>query len=393
MILKISLKNTKYQFRKKEIIFLAALCIYVVYGIINMSTFYPPYLMTKIIRFVCICIICCKCFCFDKIKINSAVCLMLLFVFGLIIKLKVGAVLPIMTCFFIVGAYDVSFDAIVQCFFRFGSITLLFVFVSSQIGIIPDLIFDYWGIERHACGYFYTTDFVHQLFFLVISHVYINRNKSFKLNSFFIYVLLGVFTYIYSRSRLGSGCIILAAMIYIYIHKLCGGKANKIFGFFAKYSVLFFATLTIVASAIYNPQNIHWKILDKALSGRLSLCKHAFEKYDLSLFGEEIKMVGAGIVKGINNGENEYFYLDSAYVYTLFCFGVLCFIMLVLGYTFLLCREYKKKNYVFCLIGILIALHGSISAQMIILTNNIFLLSFFANINSNDRVDRYTIRY
>lgn len=367
---------------RREFTYLAALSIFVFYRIMSLSTFYPPYTLTRFVRYLCIALICYKCIYYDKIKKNSLICLGLLLCVGVVIRLKADSMTPIVTGFFILGAYKVDFDKILKCFCYVGGMAFLFVFLASQIGIIPDLIFIRWGIREHSFGYTYTTDFVHQLFFLVIANIYLARNKGFKWSVFIFYCALGGISYYFCRSRLGSGSIILAAIVYIYIHKRDTSNYQVAEKFFLKYSILFFSVLTILSAFLYNAKSAFWKLNDQFMTGRLSIGKKAFEQYSLRMFGQKIAMKGSGRnIKEILDSSGEYFYLDSGYIYTLFCFGVICFLSLIVGYTLLLKKEYKKKNYFFCTTIVLVALHGSISAQILDFVNNIFLLSFFSVIN------------
>lgn len=367
---------------EREFIYLVALGIFVFYRIISISTFYPPYALTRFVRYLCIALICYKCIYYDRIKANALICLGLLLCGGIVIRLKTGYMTPIITGFFILGAYKVDFDKIIKCFCYIGGMTYLFVFLASQTGIIPDLVFVRWGIAEHSFGYTYTTDFVHQMFFLIIANIYRTRNTGFRWSAFIIYCALGIISYYFCRSRLGSGSIILAAAAYIYMNKRDAKRHQVVERFFLKYSVLLFSAVTILSIFLYSAKSTFWKLFDQFMTGRLTIGKRAFEQYSISLFGQRIIMRGSGKnVKGNIDALGEYFYLDSGYIYTLFCFGIICFCLLVVGYTLLLKKEYKRKNYYFCTIMVLVAIHGSISAQILDVVNNIFLLSFFSAIN------------
>lgn len=387
--MKLKVRKLHSSFSGRELSFLAALGFFVFYRIISLSTFYPSYELTKAVRYICVALICFKCIFFDKIKLNSLICLCFLLSLGVIVRLKSGYMTPIITGFFILGAYKVDFDKIVKCFFYIGGTTFLFVFLSSQVGLIPDIVFINWGIQEHSFGYTYTTDFVHQLFFLVIAHVYLAKDKVFKWRYPVIYCMLGVVSYHFCQSRLGSGCIILAALVYIYVNKRNFNKTRIIERFFLRYSILFFAFFTLLSAILYNVKSSFWRWYDQLMTARLSIGRRAFEQYSLSMLGQKINMRGSGRnIEGVIDSSNEYFYLDSGYIYTLFCFGIICFCLLVVGYTLLLKKEYKEKNYFFCAIIILVALHGSISAQILDFVNNIFLLSFLSEIKTDSILNR-----
>lgn len=380
----------KLKLKRSELIFLTILSIYVCYRIISMSTFYPPYEMTKLIRYGSFVGVLLKCIYYDRFNKSVFISICLLFILSFFIRLSSSYMTPLVDAIFIIGAYNVDFEKIVKTFFIFGSLTLGFVIVSSQIGIIQDIVFINWGIPEHCFGYTYSTDFVHQIVFLVAAHIYMQRNKKYSKYLFVLYIIIAGVTYYYCRSRLGSISLLILAFMYIFIHKKNLWKIKSLEKIFMKYSIIIFACFSIISGYLYNGENLFWRILDEILTFRLTIVHKAFQQNNLSLFGQEINMHGTGINTAYaTEVVSEYFYLDSAYVYALFCFGIIIFLLFIIYSTILLKREFKRANYAFCTIMVLIALHGAISAQMLDVANNIFLLAFFSNIDGiNSKIRR-----
>jgi len=110
------------------------------------------------------------------------------------------------------------------------------------------------------------------------------------------------------------------------------------------------------------------------LSGRLSLGRLAFDRFEVKWFGQFVPMVGFGKNTVTQVVSPDYFFLDSSFVSILMCYGMVLFFVLVT--TFFVTAFYAKKrnDYYLVLIISVVAVDCMVEHHMMELWYNPFLL-------------------
>ena len=288
----------------------------------------------------------------------------------------------------ILASKNIPFDRIVQVFLAVEIPAILITIYCSLHGYIANLTYDYGGGRiAYAFGSIYRTDFCAHLFFLACGLIWVSRKKLWYPESIFILWLAWFANrYCYARNSticlllLGCGALLIRAYRDINTwrqqHKKSSvgyqkKKIRKNILFLACFSTPVFAVVSTLLSRFYNP-NVRWMaVMNKLLTSRLSLGREGFLRYNVTIFGQYIPMVGAG---GIRNYDQPYFFLDNSYVNILLTLGIAVFMALVLIYSISSLRAFKNGDFVCIFILSVAALHCCIEHHMAELPYDMFLL-------------------
>ena len=260
-------------------------------------------------------------------------------------------------------------------------ISVLFIVLSSKVGIIDDIVFKQGDRIRHAFGFRYVLFLPTYLFNLVAISIYLRRENISYLSIFF-YSLLNILLFIYSNARL---CVLTTGLLllYIIVYKLKhyhkrnyynqSSKHNKLLTLFIPiYPVIGFFSLYAI---VYYNDHIKWmKILNELIGNRLLIGNRSYNIYHFSLLGNSnISWVG----QGINiSGEKIYdvvTYVDNVYFNFLQKYGILVFGFLLFFLTYMMYRCYLENDKILMMIMIVLAVHGFIDDLIQHIQYNTFL--------------------
>lgn len=74
--------------------------------------------------------------------------------------------------------------------------------------------------------------------------------------------------------------------------------------------------------------------------------------------------------------EFEYNYVDSSYARIVLDYGIIFSVIILIGYTILLVRQYKSKNYWLLFSIIFILIWSFVEQYLVSISKNIFILAF-----------------
>ena len=292
----------------------------------------------------------------------------------------------------ILGAKNISFDTIAKVYLAVQVPAILVTVYCSLHGYIAYLTYDYGnGRIAHAFGSIYRTDFCAHLFFLACCIIWNSRKKIWYAEGIFV-LWLAWFADRYCAARNSTICLLLlgcgalaiqgARDIRSWLQKCRKTGRNKKAAswgrgvlFCACFSTPVFAAASVLVSRFYHA-DVTWMVkLDSVLSGRLSLGKEGFNRYNVKLFGQYVQQIGAG---GQTDSGQTYFFLDVSYVNMLLRLGIVLFAAVVLIYFFSSLKAWKSRDYVCIFILFLAALHCCVEHHMAELSYDMFLLLPFA---------------
>ncbi len=238
----------------------------------------------------------------------------------------------------VIGAFIICSDfTSIKRIAVFSAIGITFgtvcVIVASKTGWTSDYMVPRMGRNAHYFGFFHYAIWARQLLFAGISYLYIRAKKTTLIELIVLAVLSYVIFY-YSTQRLTFVCCILLLIVLAV---------------FTKYEVIridnkFISSLSIIAfpvgligsmgvSYFYSPDNTLLVMLDKFLNTRVSLGHHAFEIFDINLFGQIVHHV-----------TDYYFYLDNGYLYLLFSYGIVLTLITLAILSYMYWRSCKTNN-------------------------------------------------
>ncbi|WP_251854748.1 hypothetical protein [Enterococcus italicus] len=278
----------------------------------------------------------------------------------------------------IIACKNITFKNVIKNHFFVNSILLISVTFLALNGFLTDIIFQRDGILRHSLGLLYPTVYAARVFFLIASYIYL---KKYKLTIINLLIVLGIgyFTFYMTNGRLDLLSLILLCTL-VYVLQFVDNKRLKIVGFVGLFFPIISTIIAWITAYFYNAQSNTWYVINLLFSGRLGLGYIALNRYDIKIFGQKIYEQGLGGIEGLNNITNSYFFIDSSYLAILVKYGwaFLVVIMILIANT--LIKFYKKKEYKFIIIYIIICINCLVATFFYSVPVNPFILGIFSNI-------------
>ncbi len=280
----------------------------------------------------------------------------------------------------IAGAFDIDFKRIARLYFALSCSIMIVTIVCAQMGIIENLVFYSGDFARYSFGFIYPTDFTAHIFFTCMVWVYIRQSR-LSWPEIGIIGALGVFSFAMCHARTNSICLILSAVILL-IAKLLhkdggfGQKLSKVLSISAVAVNGFCAVFMILLTYYYNASNTFMSTMNTVLSNRLELGRIGFDKYNVTLFGQYVKMHGLG---GNETAPSNYFYLDSSYVNTLLRYGLVVTAAALLCFLIIGIRAAKTRDSYLLIILVLISVQCMIEHHMLALAYDPFIFLITAS--------------
>lgn len=268
------------------------------------------------------------------------------------------------------GAKGIPFRKIVKAHFLTVLIIVGAVFLLSQIGVIENLVYTLEGRgTRMAFGFTYPTRFAAHIFYLFLWYWYLRGEKLTYVESVFP-MAAGLFVWIFCEARLSAVALLLLGVVmalHIYIYK---GNLQKTGEYYMNGWIAQFLSLSVpIASLVitlmtmcYNSGSPLMRMLNSALSGRLSLSKKAMDMYGFEIWGQWIRLAGNGYHL---EGNSKYFYIDSSFLQFSIQYGIVMLIMLLLLFWYVGFKAQKKQDWILLWIIGFVALHGMLEPHVL----------------------------
>lgn len=322
----------------------------------------------------------------SKTKLIS-VCL-ISFIVLLCIKNTMDPVLPVVLLAFI-ASQNIKFKNIAKISFFVTSFLVLGVVLLASLGLIEDTqSFRYFGeteIVCHGMGFHHSSALPTYYCFLFLNYMYLFPKKR-KLLNIFMWILGGYFIFTLCAERLRFFMLFIASSFIIIEPFICDRYAKlKNIIMILVFPICCFVTLLLGYN--YNPSNHFLRELNINLSNRLYFENYAFNNYQITWFGQDILM-GENVTK-FGDGTT-YFYLDSAYVYLLFEYGIFVFLAIMLVYIYGCKKAFKLKNDFLCMWFIILAIDSMIGNQVLSIWCIPIIFIPFCDANSIDKLDNTT---
>ena len=324
-----------------EVLYLAFLALITFAGFLNTTMF--PYRFSKrtmLVISICLLILICVFFVLRRIPWKdgkflcaAAVCLAMALSWkqtGHGFLLELGLL--------ILGAYGISFRHILKTYLGVSLPFLAVTVISALTGRIENLVYYRGDQIRIAFGIHYPTDFAAHIFFLICCWVWL-RNRAVSWAEITGILITACFCAQYCGARTTAAVLalmffLLAGTVFLASEDARAGRevfspARRPVRLLLFLSVPFSCLASLALSRLYRDDRSLLVRLDHILHNRLHLGRTAFERYPLKAFGQVIKMQGSG---GSTEGVEDYFFLDSSYMYILMCLGivVLLAVMMIL---------------------------------------------------------------
>ena len=123
------------------------------------------------------------------------------------------------------------------------------------------------------------------------------------------------------------------------------------------FSFVILAGLCIWATFAYNEKTAWMRSLDSLLNHRLYYGRQSLDLYGVSLFGQKIEWVGAGLDQNGQMISGRYLYVDCFYVMILQRYGILFTVLLLAALTLTAAVAVRRGDRYLLLVLFFMALH------------------------------------
>lgn len=311
--------------------------------------------------------------------------ILLIFSMFIISKNRDG-ILNISVLFLVFSARDIDYKKLL-CTFSVATFTVLLITVlSSNMGIISNMLMNVNGGYRYSLGFTYVSFASQRLFFAICSYLMFKDKRTTYLEMLFLLLLT---IYFYKQTSTSSpfylSIIVLAyALISLKVVKRDIILKSIFLSNIAKFSYLI--SLCIVLFFCFYSSGEFFHLIDQFTHNRLRLSVEGFQNFGVHLFGQRISFKTLDI---FGNFTSDYNFIDSSFVQLFVIDG-----LIVAGFMLFAITNVMKyflsirKDIVLACLGIMI-IHGMFDPQMLVLQYSplILLISRLFVINSNNRIE------
>ena len=287
---------------------------------------------------------------------------------------------------FIYALRDIPFKKLAKTSLVISVCLLLFVIISSKLGIIPSYLEVSGTRLRSYLGFRYAL-YPSILLMDIVAIVFYLKQNRIRYWQWFLLVLSVYWIYVQTDSRLTfySSCILLICNLLI---KWCPNGLSKLGHvlnvfkptFIINALVSFWVAFTYLNSSNFFVNDFFYK-LNNMLGGRIYLANKSLQLFGFGWFGRPVEWNGNGLtVEGVRNYQT-YLYVDNLYIQILQKYGLLILALMVSLLTLTLFKVIQKRQWVLALILILMSFHSMIDDLNLYLYNNIFWILLGCLIN------------
>lgn len=297
----------------------------------------------------------------------------------------------VMSFFFLIicaDKYIFSEILLIDIKMRFSAI--LFLYISSMIGIIQDYcMFRPDGGIRHSFGFNHPNVFGTNIF-LTVLYLTVYRRNNLSLYDCLYQLLALEVVFIFADSRSN-----VVGLVFIILYTLCNVVLKKInkshkrmfskwMGWLLCIFVIMIISFVIYATINYNPANIFYLVVDYFLSARVFLSNHAMRLYDITAWGQFIQSYAQNQVEGLGVSAN-LVGIDISYINILLRYGIVVFMIYIMIIEYII-KKFAVLDSTVALAVVLICILSMIEHQYFPVWANIFALLFADWIYGNDSI-------
>lgn len=354
----------------KNMLFYIPYVAYLLYSLLNTS-FYAKYINSygKILFAFCVLLLILKEFLGARFTSRDGVLALVLIVITGYFYMYFGltqTLLPI----FIYSARNMEVNKILRISYVISVFMLVFIILSSYLGIIQNYIYYSALRERQYLGFRYALYPSSILCNIIFLKVYLEKENI----SWLSLICLLVANYVlfqYTDSRL-TFILGVALIVFSTIMKKSQKFREILLNRTFIGSFLVLALLSIYATINYDYLSDWQSDLNEALGGRLSLGNSTLKFYGYGLFGKTLSLSGNGLDENGMLNTSTYDYVDNLYVLLLLRAGIIFLFIFLVAMTIIMKKIYIQKDSYLYIIFILLAFHGIIDDLIMLPQYNSF---------------------
>ena len=236
-------------------------------------------------------------------------------------------------------------------------IVLVLVVVSAKLGVIENFYLEINGRTRQCLGFRYTL-LPPAILCNILMLTILIRKESIWISELVLFLVLSVWMYVVTQSRLSVLMnLVLLAVAALYRLGMGRVERHRILSWMMAFSFVILAGLCIWATFAYNEKTAWMRSLDGLLNHRLYYGRQSLDLYGVSLFGQKIEWVGAGLDQNGQMISGRYLYVDCFYVMILQRYGILFTVLLLAALTLTAAMAVRRGDRYLLLVLFFMALH------------------------------------
>ena len=289
-----------------------------------------------------------------------------------------------LTLLILIALRRLDFDKLINIALKIF-ISYFFIVVSlSILKIIPNWEFSRGTLPRYALGFIYATDAIGTYLVIILMYFYV-KNSNATYIELIILETINIFIFEYTNGR--ASFLLISMILFIqlmskfeFIRRLFYNEIIQKILKLACYTLPLFLFITFhILVCMYSINNNLANKVNKVLSDRIKYTYQAYRTYDVTLFGSNIEWKGYGGYKYTNLDEIEEFeynFVDNSYARMVFDYGIIFSCLILIGYSFILIENCKKKNYKLVFTIFFVLVWSFIEQYIIDIGKNVFVLAF-----------------
>lgn len=273
--------------------------------------------------------------------------------------------------FFILNAYGLNFYRFICFDLKIKIITIFCILSMCITGIVDNYTAVFaGGVVKYAYGFRHPNTFTCFALAILIEWLMIRYKKMRGFEWICNLTIFGL-VFKYGGGRSSSYAYLIIYFLFILAKREPGIYYNKISEFVFSIITPLMGALSFLGIYLYMYGYEFMRTVDNMLSGRFQAASTFLVKYGINLFGQDISMVSS---------RNSWDYsvsaqiLDNAYAKCLLMYGLIVFLLIMLGYIFLLRQLIKTKHVELALCALFYVIIGIGESYMFDPLYNITLL-------------------
>lgn len=296
-------------------------------------------------------------FCMRKHKVSEFMIRILVGVFVFLIGYNIHSIGIGVCALLIMASEKIDSERIVK-FCVFSNIFFLMIVIfPALLGLIPNDIYYHNGVLAYSLGFSYYSNVPYAVFMITLFTYWLTKKKNEENLVLLLSVPVNLLCYKFCTVRLTLYCYIIFIALAVLFKFTDFTKKSKwrialVSGMFPLVAIF------VIAISLLKNRFPIIQALDAALNYRLGFNLQGFQKYGISLFGKKIEAVAE---YWDANNINHYFFIDCGYVYTLLCYGIILFAIILFLYSFLSNYAMKKHDSKLLIICIIICVFSVVN--------------------------------
>lgn len=255
-------------------------------------------------------------------------------------------------CLLLLASRNMNSRKLLRLYVYMSAVLTIFVVVYCLTGHVNNFVVYRNASSSHlrqSLGFVYPTYLSAHAMGICSAWAYI-RGKRFSWLEDIITVIIGCVMYALTEARITCAVIVVIALI-MAIYKICCLKSTQILLLrkkIIKWILICLADIvagfSIIMGIVYKNGSIFWEKLDSLLSGRLKMTAIAFQRHNISMWGQRITSVDDHI-NGETGIQESFFLLNNSFMETLFFLGISGLVAVLVGWTIISYRAAKHEEY------------------------------------------------